>query len=89
VFSLADLRAQLLPLLVGAPQRGGVAFGPGLRPQDQRVDAAVGLRGANGYGAESLILPYGSMHPVFARALFDRGHDRIRDPLVNVRLGSI
>ena len=43
LFSFADLRAQLLRLAVGHPDRGGETFGCRLRPEHQDVDAGIRL----------------------------------------------
>jgi hypothetical protein len=42
MFALADLRTHLPGLFIGHPERGGVALGESLGPEQQHVDATVG-----------------------------------------------
>src|ERR1017187_6690846 len=86
MLALANLATKPLPLLVRAPQGGAVAPVLGLRPQDNRVDTAIWLRGTDRYGAEASILSHRPRHPVLADAGFDCVDYCVRHLAVDVLL---
>ncbi len=76
--ALAELRAGLGPLLVGAPDTGAVTEFLGIGPERHDVDAAIGLfrRDIDG--------PHDAAGGAISRAALNRGHDLVGDVLVNI-----
>src|SRR3546814_2463585 len=79
VLALADLRAERLPLAIGAPDPARIAAAIGSRPERDRIYAAIGLAAGDVGRAGDVGAGMMPRHAPGARAGVDRVDDRIGD----------
>src|SRR3546814_17651583 len=79
VLALADLRAERLPLAIGAPDPARIAAAIGSRPERGRLYAAIGLAAGDVGRAGDVGAGMMPRHAQCARAGVDRVDDRIGD----------
>ena len=84
VLALADLRAERLPLAIGAPDPARVAAAIGGRPERDRIYAAIGLAAGDVGRAGDVGAKMMPRHAPGAGAGFDGVDDRLRDASVDV-----
>ena len=84
VLALADLRAERLPLAIGAPDPARIAAAIGGRPERDRIYAAIGLAAGDVGRAGDVGAGMMPRHAPGAGAGFDGVDDRLRDASVDV-----
>src|SRR3546814_7732446 len=85
VLALADLRAERLPLAIGAPDPARIAAAIGSRPERDRIYAAIGLAAGDVGRAGDVGDGMMPRHAPGASAGFDRVGDRIGDESIGAR----
>ena len=84
VLTLADLRAERLPLAIGAPDPARIAAAIGGRPERDRIYAAIGLAAGDVGRAGDVGAGMMPWHAPGAGAGFDGVDDRLRDASIDV-----